>query len=195
MLSQTRHEGYVEHAEKAIAIDPDWLVARRNLGVAYLLAGEDEDAAREFEEVLKRNPHAVGAYAALSCAYLQMGKFEAAETAARRALEIDSSLGPSRYYLGVSLALQHKDESEALQHLQKISGRYPKAHLAEAQILERLGMKQAAKGQLEEYLSSGDTAAQAEVKTWLSSYGETLGPKEGSQAKASVNGSPASGVY
>ena len=161
-------KAYIEHQQKAVALDPDWTGARLNLGIAYLLIGENEQAVPEFEEVLKRDSYSLAAYDALSCAYLGLNRPAESETVARRALNLNSAHEPSRYYLGVSLAFQHKDDSRALEYLQKVSGRFPKAHIVVAQILERLGMKQAARGQLEEYPSSGDTEVKTQVKTWLS---------------------------
>jgi Flp pilus assembly protein TadD len=114
-------KGFIEHASKAI-VDPDWTEARRNLGIAYLVTGDSENAVREFQEVLKRDPRSLTAYAGLSCSYLQVDKFADAENAARLALEIDSTSQASRFYLGVSLALQGKDDGQALQYLRKVSG-------------------------------------------------------------------------
>ena len=160
---------YIQHVEKAVAIDPDYLIARRNLGVAYLMVERYDDAVKQFQDVLRLDPRSVLGYAALSCAYLQESRFADAETAARRALDLDSTEQSSRYYLGLSLTLQHKNDAEALRNLQRVSNRFPKAHVASAEILERLGMKTAAKGQLQEYLSSGDKDVRSQVNSWLSS--------------------------
>lgn len=159
---------YIEHASKAIALDPGWTVARRNLGIAYMMSGEDAKAAEQFQEVLKLDRHSGIAYAALSCAYIGLSRFPQAEDAARHAVDIDPGSDLSRYYLGVSLAMQRKNNSQALHYLQTTSSRFPKGHILIAHILERLGMKQAAREQLQAYLSSGDTAAKSQVKSWLS---------------------------
>lgn len=159
---------YIDHVQKAIAIDPDYVIARRNLGVVYLMVDKYEDAVQQFQEVLKRDPRSVPSYAGLSCAYLQLEHYGDAETAARRALDIDSTSEPGRYYLGLSLAFQNKGSAEALRNLQQVAERYPKAHVALAEILSRLGMKAAAKGELEEYLSSSDPDVRSQVQNWLS---------------------------
>jgi tetratricopeptide (TPR) repeat protein len=160
---------YIEHVKKAVEIDPDYLPALRNLGVAYLKTGQNEKAIAAFDEALKRDPHSALTYAASSAAYLGLQNYSGAETAARRALQIDSALEVCRYYLGVSLQLQHKNDAEALELLSKVAHDYPKAHLSAAEILERTGHKDDAKGQLNAYLKSGETDVRAEVKTWLSS--------------------------
>jgi len=160
---------YIDKIQKAVEIDPDYLGARRNLAVAYLKTGQNQKAIEQFKEVLKRDPHMAMAYAASSAAHLQLGQFAAAEECARRALAIEPEDEASRYYLGVSLQLQQKDDAEALGLLQNVAARYPRAHLSAAEILERTGQKGEARSQLHAYLDSGDKSVQQQVKAWLSS--------------------------
>jgi hypothetical protein len=49
-------KSYIDHAEKAIAIDPGWTVARRNLGIAYMISGDDEKALRQFRKCCSATP-------------------------------------------------------------------------------------------------------------------------------------------
>lgn len=160
---------YIEHVRKAVDLDPEYITARRNLGIAYIMTGDLDDAINELHETLVRDPHSATSYEALSCAYLQADELAKAETAARQALNLDSLSDRGRYYLGISLTEQHKNNEEALGVLHKIARRYPKAHIAAAQTLNRLGMRTAAKGELGEYLSSGEQDARKLVRNWLSS--------------------------
>ena len=159
--------GYIEHIEKAVDIDPDYLTARRNLAVAYLKTGQNEKVVSEAIEILKRDPHSSVAYGMSAVAHLQLRQYAEAETAARRTLEIDGSNETSRYVLGVSLQLQHKDNAEALESLNAVSNHFPKAHVWEAEIFERLGDKQAAKQHLQSYLKSNDPDMREDAKVWL----------------------------
>ena len=160
---------YIDCVQKVVEIDPDYLQARRNLAIAYLKTGQNEKALEQFNEVLKRDPHLAMAYAASSVAHLQLGQLGDAELCARRALAMEPEDEASRYYLGVSLQLQKKDNDEALDLLKKVAAHYPRAHLSAAEILERTGKKDAAKSQLHAYLDSGDKSVQDQVKAWLSS--------------------------
>lgn len=161
--------GYIEHVRKALAIDPDYVLAHRNLGVMLLQAGRHEEAICEFEQVLKRNPKSMDVYVAISSAYLQSGKFAEAEATARRALGVDPNHDLNRYMLGLALERQAKNDDEALQQLQKVSRRVPKAHLIAAEILQRIGQKDKAKVQLQTYLSTDTDDDRSQVKRWLSS--------------------------
>ena len=169
-LSKTHDmQAYIDEIQAAVEIDPDYLRARRNLAVAYLKTGQNQKAIEQFDEVLKRDPHTAMAYSASSFAHLQLGQFAEAEACARQALLIRPDDEASLYYLGVSLQVQKKDNDEALNLLEKVAGRYPRAHLSAAEILERTGKTDEAKGQLNAYLDSGDKSVRQQVKTWLSS--------------------------
>ena len=87
--------------------------------------------------------------------------------AARRTLAIDASSDLGHFLLGWSLMAQEKADEEALQHLARVSKRYPKANIACAGILERLGRKDQAKISLQSYLDSGETDARAQAEQWL----------------------------
>lgn len=168
-LQKKDTDAYLAHLEKAVEIDPDYLLARRNLGIMYLRTGQLQKSIDEFQEVTKRDSRSLTAYAGISSAYLQLEKFKDAEEAARRALSVDPGSDVSHYFLGVSLELQGKDDTEALEHLERVQTRFPRAHLVAAEILQRMGKKKEAKSQLQAYLASGDKGVTTDVKGWLSS--------------------------
>jgi len=168
-LKKKDTDAYIAHLEKALAIDPDYLLARRNLGIMCLKTGKFQDSIDAFQEVLKKDPRSLTAYAGISSADLQLNKYEEAEEAARHAVEVDPGSDISHFFLGVSLVLQGKDAPEALEHLQRVESRFPRAHLIVAEILERMGKKSEAKSHLQAYLASGDKSVKTDVKSWLSS--------------------------
>jgi len=168
-LKKKDRDAYIAHLQKALAIDPDYLLARRNLGIMCLKTGQLQDSLNAFQEVLKRDPRSLTAYAGISSADLQLNKLKDAEDAARHAVEVDPGSDVSHYFLGVSLELQGKDAAEALEHLQRVESRFPRAHLVSAEILQRLGKKSEAKNHLQAYLASGEKGMQTDVKGWLSS--------------------------
>lgn len=162
-------DGYISHTEKAAKIDPDFVAARRNLGIVYLRSGQYEKAIEEFQAVLAKDSHSLVSYNGLAAASLQLQNYVESESAARRALNLDPSSEVGHYVLGVSLDMQNKKESEALEHLDKVSKQMPKAHLVAADILEKSGKMTEMKSQLQAYLASGDQEARSAVKSWLSS--------------------------
>ena len=85
------------------------------------LALEDENRSKEERDLLKARE---------------------AELHAREALQLDSSSLSARYTLGSVLSFLNSDE--ALPHLKVSADAYPRARLAGANLLERLGRKQEA---------------------------------------------------
>ncbi len=153
--------------ENAVSIDPDYLLARMNLGGLYLRTGADAKAAEQFQAVLRIDPRTAGAYAGLGTAELALGDPAAAETAARKAIEMDGALQVGRYVLGASLAAQRKSDNEAVANLVKATDIFPRARLLAARILAASGHLAAARTQLEQYLTAEPAEHGGEVKSWL----------------------------
>lgn len=164
-LKKKDTDAYIAHLQKALDIDPDNLLARRNLGIMYLKTGRLQDSVNAFQEVLKKDPRSLPAYAGISSADLQMNKYKDAEDAARHAVEVEPGSDISHFFLGVSLVLQGKDAPEALEHRQRVESRFPRAHLVVAEILDRMGKKREAKSHLQAYLASGDKSVKTDVKS------------------------------
>jgi tetratricopeptide (TPR) repeat protein len=157
----------IEHLRKAIALDPEFLEARNNLGLVYVRANQPESVLDTYAGVLKIDPHSAWAYSMIGGAHAALGHFVDAEFAARRALAIDSSDDRSRYVLGFSLAQQHKNDAEALKNLQQSWGAFPSARMVAAQILSRTGHIAEARSQLETYLPLAPASEANRVKGWL----------------------------
>lgn len=155
------------HYENAVSIDPDYLLARMNLGGLYLRTGANAKAAEQFQAVLRMDARTAGAYAGLGTAELALGDPAAAETAARKAIEMDGALQVARYVLGASLAAQRKRDTEAVANLDKATGMFPRARLLAARILAASGHPAAARTQLEQYLTAEPAEHGGEVKSWL----------------------------
>ncbi|HLJ47016.1 MAG TPA: tetratricopeptide repeat protein [Bryobacteraceae bacterium] len=158
--------GGIEHLEKTLAIDPDYLAARRDLGLLYLKTGQNEKAIDEFQKVLMAEPHSSVACSAMTSAYFDMKRYSDAEAAARRTLEIESGNTVGHLLLGLSLAEQNKDDSEALTHLKIAEERFPQAHMAAATILLRQGHEDLAKRQMRAYLNSGGSTVREQAEKW-----------------------------
>ncbi len=159
--------GGIDHLLKAVSIDPDFLGARKNLGLAYLRSGHAHEAVEQMEAVTKLDPNCLMAYSALSSAYILLNDLPNAEASARRAVTVDPDNELARLFLGLALSGQNKDDTTALKSLRFAAHRYPKAHLAEAEILARQGHADNAKSELQAYLSSGEHDQRAKVERWL----------------------------
>ena len=151
----------ISHLEKVIAIDGEYLAARKNLALAYLKTLQFEKAIDSFGRLAELDPHSALAYSGLSATYYDMHRLADSEEAARRALKIDGSYELGHFLLGTTLAAQNKEHQEALHHLAQAIRRYPSAYVTAAGILARQGQSEAAKLQLQAYLDSGDTGARS----------------------------------
>jgi tetratricopeptide (TPR) repeat protein len=87
--------------EKDAGDDPDALVA---LGNAYVVAGRIGDGLRTFNTLLALDPNSGLAYQNIGTAHLEAKDYKAAETALRRAVQLDGSLAGAYTALGVVLA-------------------------------------------------------------------------------------------
>jgi len=109
-----RFDRAVENYRRALALDPDYVEARFNLGAALMARGEIAEAVRMFEEVIRRRPELVDAYPALAAAKLHAGTASLEEVRAinLRALDFDPSHVVALNNLGL-IALQQGRRSEA----------------------------------------------------------------------------------
>ena len=67
-----------EYLCKSIEIDPEFLGAHYNLGIAQRQLGKIEEAGREFEYVIARDPHDVKAHLALGYVKMSRGEYQQA---------------------------------------------------------------------------------------------------------------------
>ena len=157
----------IEFLERAVAIDPDFVEAQTNLGRLYVLKHNPDKVLETFNKVLKINPRSEVAYTGSSIALIWLGRYADAEASARKALQIDPASPASHYFLGVSLSQEDKDDSEAVQHLDRCSTVFPDARIKAAKDLARHRDFSAATGELENYLKTGTATRRNEVTSWI----------------------------
>jgi len=160
--------GAIDKLNEAIALDPEYMEAYNNLGCKLIATDRPEEAVQALQRAIDIDAHAPLAHANLAAALLALHRPAEAERAARTALDTGGALSTTRYLLGLSLIHQRKFTHEAVQSLRQAEDQYPAARLAAAAALERLGEVQAAKVELDGYLSSGVPERRVEVKAWLS---------------------------
>ena len=78
-----------------VASSPDDSFARYGLAMEYLKAGSLEDAAREFHELLARNPKYPAAYFHGGQTFEKLGKIDEARDLYEKGIEVTSAMGDS----------------------------------------------------------------------------------------------------
>ena len=159
--------GCVEHLQKAVEIDPEYLAAQSDLGLVYARMNQPDKVVTAFEGVLRIDPRSAFAYSLIGAAKISLGQYSDAEAAARRALQIDSTNPRSKYVLGMSLAQQDKNATEALKYLHESTEAFPMAHMITAHVLARHGHMAEARAELERYLPAASGSEKNVVEKWL----------------------------
>ena len=154
------------HLRNAVRIDPEYVAARNNLAIS--LVGKDPvSAVAQLEQAIKIDPHRVVLFHNLALAYLVGDNLEAAERAARHAIDLDATATRTRVLLGILLVLQHKHNAEALADLEPGREIYPPAGMFSAEVLLHQKRWSKAKTYIDEYLSSGDDRFRDTAERWL----------------------------
>jgi tetratricopeptide (TPR) repeat protein len=92
-----------EAYQKAIAIDPDYFQARANYGGMLLDVGAYDEAIRQFNAVLQRNPNHATALTLLAQAYRLKELYPQSIDAARKAVQADARAAEPHMWLADSL--------------------------------------------------------------------------------------------
>jgi Flp pilus assembly protein TadD len=98
---------------RAIAIYPNYLMARNDLGTQLLGQGELNEAESEFRRALTIDPKAFNPTLNLGIVLVHLQRFGEAAEALRRAVSLQSNSAATRFYLG--LALMGQDDLDGAQ--------------------------------------------------------------------------------
>ena len=104
--------------QRALKIDPDFVLARYDLAVTYRGLGEVEKAIAEYEKVLKINPRFPEALSNLGGQYFRKGDVKQAVAHFRRAIEVYPNFIQALSNLGAALNKLGQSK-QALPHLKK----------------------------------------------------------------------------
>ncbi len=157
----------VEHFERAIQLDPEFVAARNNLAGLYLVNNQPALAIEQLEAAVAVDPHRCEPYSNLALGYLMVGRMEAAERAARRTLDLDRGGSQSRMLLGLVLVVRGKLTPEALDLLERVEPEFVQAHLLAAHILASRGDYKQASAKVRAFLASGETEGRDLAQHWL----------------------------
>jgi superkiller protein 3 len=160
-------EKVLEHFQKAVENDPEFMEAYNNLGVQYMIRGDSAKALEAFDHAVKLDPGSARAATNCGAALFNLKRYKEAVMAARRAVDLDGTMSKARYTLGLALAATGDNPDEAEHNLRLTADQYPAARLALAQVLENKGQAKQAREQLQTYLASGNPVQRDLVKRWL----------------------------
>jgi tetratricopeptide (TPR) repeat protein len=160
-----RLEEAVAHLRKALAIYPDYLKARNDLG-AYLLAqGRLEEASEELRKASEMDPKAFNPRLNLGIILIQQQKFREAADVLDRAMSLDPTSAAARLYAGVA-HLGSGDGARAERELSAAyeagGGQYALAQFYLGKLYAERGERALALRAFETYLRDKPDAANAE---------------------------------
>jgi tetratricopeptide (TPR) repeat protein len=158
----------IEHFQKAIELDPEYLEAYNNLGVRYMENGEYDQALTYFNKAIQLDAHSALPQSNAACALLALHKWDEAERAARRAMDLDPVDMRAKYVLAVALLTQGKQTDEALANLKAAGRSMPRAHLVAAKALKIQGHSEESQEELNQYLATANPQQRQQAIAWMS---------------------------
>ena len=143
-----------------------------NLGVAFQVAGEFDQAVLEYRHALSIRPDLPLVYSNMGTIYLEQSRLDDAEAMLKRAIELAPSM-PQPYVNLASIAVKHKKADEALSYAAKAEeagGVSYWVHFVRAEALELSGHLDAARAEYETSakLSEGHGPLHEEIQRRLS---------------------------
>jgi Flp pilus assembly protein TadD len=170
--------GAVQHLQKALKADPEFIEAHNNLGASYLQLSRYQDAIGEFKAAIALDRKMVAPYRNMSLGLFMLRRYAEAETAARQALTLNPRQKAVMYSLGRALAAEGSTSPEAEQLLRGSLDEFPDARLSLAQVLMNRCANLDAAQELRTYLDSSevDPGTRRRVQVWIdrSSKGQVV---------------------
>ena len=134
-LDKGQYDEALRYLTEAVRLDPDYVEARVDLGAAYAKTGLPEQALDQYEQAFKLEPNVPLLHSNKAAALVILSRWEEAEQAARRALQLDPASIDANYMLGIALMGQGKITPETAARLAVAVKKHPRArvYLAEVQ--------------------------------------------------------------
>lgn len=155
LSQQGKIQDAIKRFKSALAIFPNYLMARNNLGVQHLKLGQWSDAVEQFRLAIEINAKALNPRQNIAIALIEQRKYEEAIEHLNHALSIDSSSPVAHLYAGIaSLGVEEIEqaERELLLALSLGGSEYANAHFYLALVHIKKGERDSAKRELTSYL-------------------------------------------
>jgi tetratricopeptide (TPR) repeat protein len=116
LLNRGRVDEAIEAFRAALEEEPEFLVARINLGRSYMLKGNSDEALAVFADVLRRDPQAQEVENFVGNIHMERGDTGQAEAHLRRAIEIEPDNADARNSLGILYERMGRLEAAAAEY-------------------------------------------------------------------------------
>jgi tetratricopeptide (TPR) repeat protein len=149
----------VEGFRRVLALDPAYLKAHDNLGLAYEALGRYEEAVRSYQEAARlnreRGVHSPWPALNLGILLTRLGRIEEAEPPFRESVREDPRFAQAHYQLGLVLEKKGRsaDAIAELNEAAQLDPGYPEPHYALARLFRRAGENEKADRALERFLA------------------------------------------
>jgi tetratricopeptide (TPR) repeat protein len=166
-VSQGRIEEAIAGFKRAIAIFPEYLMARNDLGVQYLNQNRLAEAAEQLEAAIQINDKAFNPNLNLAIVLIKQKNYSDAMESLHRALAIDSSSPAAHLYSGIVLVEMdelERAERELTTALSIGGNAFARAHFFLGRLFLKTGEREKAIRELRSYLTAepgGEYAAAA----------------------------------
>ena len=165
----------IDHLQKALALDPQFMQAHNALGVCYIMTGKDGLALAEFQKALEMDPHSSELQSNLAAALLSMHQAADAKKAARRGVELNGANARAHYLLALAMLDEGTFTPEVEKHLRDAAPELPRAHFVLGKVLIDAGQLERGAAELRSYLASGLQEQRPQVQAWLKDYSQAQG--------------------
>lgn len=164
LIRAGEREKAIEHFKQAIALYPQYLMARNDLGVQYLKLKRLDEAAEQLGAALEINPSVFNPRLNLGIVLVEQKKFSEAVEHLNQAAEINSSEPAPFLYIGIaSIYMDDLDAAEEAltKSLRLGDDKYTLAHYYMAQVYMKRGDGEKATSELKAYLEKSPEGEQA----------------------------------
>jgi tetratricopeptide (TPR) repeat protein len=150
------------------------------LGTEYLKSGQFLLAIPELEEAARLLPKEPAHHSNLAYAYQALGQMERAEKEARAAVDLDHSNAKAHFLLGSILLDRPSGLKEATVNLKLARREVPSARFLLAQVYFVSGQREAAKIEIDDFMSVATEAQRKVAQQWL--FLHSVHPNQGSES-------------
>lgn len=129
-IDHHRPEAALDYLKRALAVDPHYMDAYRNLASAYMNLGAYNEALAAYRKILEYEPNNAGVLSSAATAHIKTGNYEAARDAALKALSINPDFPAAYDNLGTAYRKlgKYDDALRAVNQALRIRPNFAQAH-------------------------------------------------------------------